>query len=223
MTYKEAVSKVVNELRLNNKDNHRSRRFILKTLQDNANTLISQKLLERTITQDLNLYSTIECFEFEKQEVKKCPIIEFRRCDVLMKSKKPLPELIFSRLGSSIKNVTSVDGNYKFTLVDKIQYQRNKKRKYKLKEEVFIYLDNDMHVYIPDEEIYSVDLDIITPKTEELDECSACKKPNCKSNWEYEFICPTKLISTVFQMTLQELGVNKQIIEDQNINNVEGV
>lgn len=222
MNNREAVSKIINELRLNNKDNHRSRRFILKLLQDNSTALISQKLMDRTISKELNLFSTIECFEFEQIEVKRCPLIEFKMCQVLMKSKKPLPKLIFSRLGASIKNITSLDGNFRFTIVDKAQYQRNKKRKYKVKDEVYIYLGNDMHLYIPDEEIYSVDLEILTVKSEELDECSSCNKQKCKSKWDAEFICPDKLITTVFQMTLQELGINRQIVEDQNPNSIEG-
>lgn len=222
MTNKEAVSKVINQFRLANKDNHRSRRYILKVLQDISTTLISQKLMDRTIFSDINLYSEVPCFEFKKIESKDCPAIDFRLCDVLMKSKKPLPKLVFSRLGASIKEVISLDGNYKFIFLDKGQYLRNKKRKYSIQGEVYIYLGTDMHLYIPDEEIYSLDLTILTLKTEDIDDCSSCKESNCKSKWNYEFIIPDKLVGTLFQMAYQELGINRQIVEDQVPNNIEG-
>lgn len=223
MTNKEAVSKVVNQFRLANKDNHRSRRYILKVLQDIAATLISQKNLDRTLSSETNLYSEIPCFEFKKIESKSCLAIDFRLCDVLMKSKKPLPKLVFSRLGASIKEIVSLDGNYTFVFLEKGQYQRNKKRKHSIKGEVYIYLGSDMHLYIPDEEIYSLDLTIITLNTYDVDNCSSCKEKNCKSNWDYEFIVPDKLVTTMYQMAYQELGINRQIVEDQNPNNIEGV
>ena len=222
MTYREAVSKCVNTLKLNNKDEHISRRYILKLLQDSAQVLISQKLLERTIIGDLNLYTYISCFEFEMVDMKKCPIIEFKMCSTLMKSKKPLPKLVFSRLGASIKDIVALDGNYRFTMVDKGQYQRNKKRKYSVKGETYIYLDSDFHLYIPDEEIYSVDLTVLTTKPEDVDKCSACSEEGCKKYWDMEFICPDKLIEAVFAQAYQVLGMNRQIRDDQNPNSQEG-
>jgi hypothetical protein len=130
MTYREAVSKCINTLKLNNKDEHVSRRYVLRLLQDTAQVLLSQRLLDRTIGQDMNLYTHIPCFEFEQIDTKKCQLIEFKMCNTLMKSKKPLPKLVFSRLGASIKDIVALDGNYRFTMIDKAQYQRNKKRKY---------------------------------------------------------------------------------------------
>ena len=222
MTYREAVSKCVNTLKLNNKDEHISRRYILKLLQDSAQVLISQKLLERSIIGDLNLYTHIPCFEFEMIDVKKCPIIEFKMCNTLMKSKKPLPKLVFSRLGASIKDIVALDGNYRFTMVDKGQYQRNKKRKYSVKGETYIYLDSDLHLYIPDEEIYSVDLTVLTTKPEDVDKCSACSEEECKKYWDTDFKIPDKLIEVVFGMVMQTLGVYKQVQGDQNPNDVIG-
>ena len=223
MTKAEAVSKITNILKLNNTDNHISRRAILRILEDNATFLISQRYAERTILSELNLYSYIPCFEFEKIETKKCDVIEFRLCNTLMKSKKPLPKLIFSRLGSSIRDIVSLDGNFKFTFVDEVQYRRNKKRQYSIKNEVYIYLGADNHLYIPDHEIFSVDLTVLTTKPEDADECSSCSDGDskCKSKFNTEFICPDKLLNVVFDLTLQTLGINRRIIEDQNPNNVE--
>ncbi len=222
MTNNSAVSKIEGNLRGVNKDARIPRRLILQTLRENTRVLISQKLLDRTITEELNLYSYIPCIEFDKVDTIKCPIVEFRLCRTLMKSKNKIPEPVYSRLGASIKNVTSVDGMQNFTIISATQYARNKKRQHQLSGEHYIYLAGDRHLYIPDEEIYSVDLDLLTQQTEFILECSSCSKDECKSGWEAEFICPNKLENAVFDKTLQQLlGSYKQITPDENPNGSE--
>ena len=219
MTYKEIVSSITNILKLNNKDDRMSRRFILKSLKDSANFLISQKLGERSLSLETNLFTNIPCFEFTKIEAKKCPSIEFRRCGILMKSKKPLPKLIFSRLGSSIREITSLDGDFRFTIVDEIQYRRNKKRQHSLKNEVYVFLGTDNHLYIPDHEILSLDLTVLTAEVDDAEEASGCfEKGNCRNKWLTEFICPGKLLQQTKSLALEQLGITKQINEDQNPN-----
>ena len=223
MTNREITSEIINILKSNNKDNRLSRRFILSLLRDSAEFLIAQKWGERSILTETSLYSYLPCFEFEKIDTKNCPSIEFRLCKTLMKSVKPLPKLIFSRLGASIKDIISVDGEFIFTYVDEAQYRRNKKRKYKLKNEIYIYLGADNYLYIPDNEIYSLDLTILTTDTNSVDDCSACsKKDKCLSAWDKEFIAPSKLIESIKDMTLQKLGITKQLREDNNPNSIEG-
>lgn len=221
MTNSEFVSEITGILKSNNKDNKIPEQLILKIGQDSASFLISQKLMDRTIGSDTNLYTTIPCIEFEKIESKKCPSIEFRLCKILMKSINPLPELIFSRLGSSIKEVVSLDGEHVFTLVDEAQYRRNKKRKYQLRNQTTIFLGTDNHLYIPEKEIYSVDATVLTLDTINVKNCSSCIDNNCKSNWDYEFICPSKLIEAVKDMTLQRLSVTRNLLEDSNPNGKE--
>jgi hypothetical protein len=222
MTKAEAVSKITNILKLNNRDDRFSRRAILRLLEDSALFLISQKYGERSLLAEMNLYSYIPCFEFEKIESKKCDVAEFRLCNTLMKSKKPLPKLVFSRLGSSIRDIVSLDGNFKFTFVDEVQYRRNKKRQYSLKNEVYIYLGADNHLYIPDHEIFSVDLTVLTTKPEDVDECSSCSdgKSKCESFWLKNFICPDKMINYIFEDVLSKMGLSKQIRQDENPNNI---
>jgi hypothetical protein len=223
MTNEEAVAKVVNSFRLDNKDERISRRYVLNLLRDVAANLISQKLLDRTLSKELNLYTKIRCFEFEKIEVVKCDIIEFRQCRTIMRSILPLPKIVSSRFGLGIKDVTAVDGVAEFNIVTPQQYRTNKKRKYSLPDEVYMYVDSDNHAYILDQEIYAVDLTVLTLETESEDNCSSCSNDNsCKSIWDYDFIVPDKLEQVVFKETLQILSQTyKQIIPDQNPNNVE--
>lgn len=225
MTNNEIVSEFSNIFRLNNKDNRIPRRFILKLLQDSASFLISQKWAERSLLQDINIFTDISCFEFKKINTVDCPSIEFRRCDILMKSKKPLPKLLFSKLGGSIRDIVSLDGDYRFNFVDETQYRRNKNRKYKAKNEVYLYIGSDNHLYIPDRDIYTLDLTVLTLDKDGAKETSGCNDvgSSCKSKWDSEFVCPDKLLEAVKDIASQRLGITKQVREDLNGNGVEGV
>src|SRR5690606_29929129 len=105
------------------------------------------------------------------------------------------PEPIFSRLGTSIVNIENIDGTISLTEIDSKTYRRNKLRRFKIEDKVYVYLGPDNHLYIPDHEVYSINLDVITLKNDE-NECSECKDNDCKSGFQYEFICPDKLITT---------------------------
>lgn len=224
MTNAEAVSKVINSFKYLNKDERIPKRYVLRLLRDSAKNLIAQKLLDRTISEEANLYKKINCFEFKKVDVVSCPIIEFRKCETLMKSKKPLPELVFSRNGSSIKEVTSVDDLTEIYLTTPSQYRKDRKRKYYSKEDTYLYVDVDNYAYIVDKPIYAANITLLTIKTDEVDEASACsEETNCKSGWEYEFIVPDKLQDTVFKEVLQILSSTYAVRRaDENPNNIIG-
>lgn len=225
MTNSEAVSKVINSFKYLNKDERIPKRYVLRLLRDSAKNLISQKLLDRTITEEDNLYTKLQCFEFQKVDIVSCPILEFRKCNTLMKSKKPLPELVFSRLGNSIKEVTSVDDLTEVYLTTPAQYRRDRKRKYYSTKDTYLYVDVDNFAYIVDKPIYSVNITLLTLKTDEVEEASSCSdEANCKSGWEYEFIVPDKLQDTVFKEVLQILSSTYAARRaDENPNNVIGI
>ena len=103
--------------------------------------------------------------------------------------------------------------------------RRFKNRKYNLKDEVYIYLGTDNHLYIPDREIRTVDLTVLTSNPEDATKCSSCadnSNLNSTSVWDTVFNCPDKLQDVVFQQVIQQLGINRQIRDDQNPNNLQG-
>lgn len=224
MTNSEIVSEFSNLFRLNTKDSRIPRRFILSLLRDASTFLMSQKWAERSLLSDTNIFTPIPCFEFEEDTLKSCPSIEFRRCKVLMKSKKPLPKLLFTKLGGTIRDIVSLDGEYTFSFVDEIKYRRNKNRKYQVKNEVSLYLGTDMHLYIPEHKIYSLDLNVLTLDRDDAEDCSSCSDTdNCKNKWNSDFVVSDKLLEAVKDLAGQRLGVTRQIREDNNGNGLEGV
>jgi len=127
-----------------------------------------------------------------------------------MRSKKPIPAPIFSRLGASIKNIRSVDDSFSFTIAYQEVLRSTKNRKYRYDEDIAIYLGSDGHLYIPDNEIYLLSLDVLTLFTEDCD----CED-GCKSAWDYEFIVPDRFLMNVVDLTSQKLLTYKQLPADQ--------
>jgi hypothetical protein len=210
-----AVSRVLNSLNLLSKDMRISRRYILNTLRDKASFLIAQKLGERSLIKEDNIYTTINCFELERIESIKCDIIEFRRCKTIMKSKKKLPKLINSRIGNSLKEVTSVDDEIDFKATTPAQYRRDKERTFS--DYVYYYV-KDGYLYILEEEILSVNLYLITLETDKASEVSSCSEEDCRSLWDYDFTVPDKLLESVFTDTIREISMKFQIPTDENPN-----
>ena len=217
MKHSDLVDLIIVQIKSNNVDEVPPRRFILKSARAITTTLISQKLLERTLSREISLYTTVDCVEFEKSERIKCPVVDLRRCNTLMRSKKPIPAPIFSRLGASIKNIRSIDDSFSFTISYQEVLRSTKNRKYRYDEDIAIYLGSDGHLYIPDNEIHLLSLDVLTLFTEDCD----CED-GCKSAWDYEFIVPDRFLMNVVDLTSQKLLTYKQLPADQNPNNVVG-
>ena len=216
MLNKEITSRIISTLKSNSKDGRLSRRLVLSVAESKAKFLISQKLNDKSLHREQNLYQTISCIEMITQDTVRCPIIEFRRCNSLQRSKLKLPELIHSRYGHSLKEVLSVDENTSFINITPTQYRLNKDRSLKVKGNYFYVKDG--YLYLPDSEIQSVTLIILTQDLYDLYAISECKNGECKSAWDYEFICPDKLLEVVIQETIKELSITKQIQEDVNPN-----
>jgi len=216
MLNSQVASRIISTLKSNSKDGRLSRRLVLSVAESKAKFLISQKLNDKSLHREQNLYQTVSCIEMVTEDVVKCPIIEFRRCDSLQRSKLKLPELIHSRYGHSLKEVLSVDENTPFISITPAQYRLNKSRSLKRKENYFYVKDG--YLYLPDSEVQSVTLIVITQDLYDLYTISECKNGDCKSAWDYEFICPDKLLEVVIQETIKELSITKQIQEDVNPN-----
>lgn len=214
MTNAEFVSRVSNSLNSLDKDSRIPKRYILSVGRKKAEFYISQKLNDRSIYREDNLYSTIDCFELIQTEVVKCDIIEFRRCKSIMKSKLQLPKLVYSKYGNSLKEVTTIDGECEFKATTPSQYRRNNQRSEK-SDYINFYIKNN-YLYLLDSEIERVNLYLLTVEKEKVEEISG--NTNCYSLWDYDFIVPDKLEEVVIAETLKEVSTRKQIPADENPN-----
>lgn len=213
------ADRVLTTLRLTSKDRFISRRFILKVGREKTKFLLSQKLRDRSLYREENIYTDIPCVEMEKIDVISCPIVEFRTCKKLMRSKKRLPDLIYSRYGDSIRMVSNIDYSIIINRTNPVDYIRNKKRAgYREKP---LYYVRDGYLYITDSNIETVSVQVLTldKKTASEVECGCGDHSECDTPLDYEFIGSDKLREVAYQETLKELvGTYMQIMPDENPN-----
>lgn len=217
MTNGEFVSRVINGVRALSKDEHISQRYVLSIGRNKAQTYIAQKLEDRTIYREDNLQRIIECFPLKKDSTVKCPMVEFRRCKTLMKSKRQLPEVIFSKYGASVFQVTSIDGTIEFDYVTPSDFAALKRREFNTGQK---YTISNLHVIIPDFEVEAVNVSLITLFDKEASDACDCNKSNkCKSVWDYQFICPDKLLEPIVTETINEVMSSwRRLPVDENPN-----
>lgn len=215
MTQGEFVSRVSNQVRMISKDENISDRFVLYTGLSIATKFITQKLQNRSINRDASLYSEVKCIEFEPISVFSCDYVEFKSCDKLSKSVKKLPDLIFTRYGSSVKELYSIDRKYNFTESTLHQLRNDSKRQgYKDSNDKFYILDN--HIYIP-REIETLSGLILSTDLYDLDLISSCST-SCESAWETEFVAPDSMLEDIIGYTVQNILQTKNIQPDDRPN-----
>jgi hypothetical protein len=215
----EIVSRVLNGLKLLNKDELISKRYVLYIAEKNAEYLISHKLKDKSLFRETNAYSSVNCFELEKKDTYSCGVVEFKSCNKIMRSKKKLPNLIFSRYGAGIRQVTPIDfmSDEEFYPSTLAQFKRDRRR-VRVQEDSKNYYIKDGYVYIPDSDVRAISLELIVVNTFKIADIDSEFEKGCKSAWDYEFKCPDKILDTVVQKTIQEVAVGRGIPEDENPN-----
>lgn len=215
-TYREIVSRIENSLNTLTKDTFIPRRFILSVFKSKAEFFMAQKLFDKTLFRETNLFKWINCVTLIEDDIIKCDKIEFKRCKSLMKSKKKLPKLLWSKYGSSLILITSVDGMQQFELISQVDYMNLVKRQNSEKflgGYAILYPDN--YLYIPDSSVKLVNALIYT-LDEKADDCSDCKDcEDCESYWDKEVSISDKIREVVIQETLKEVAMRVQIPKDE--------
>jgi hypothetical protein len=149
----------------------------------------------------------------------RCPFVELKNCRMLMRSRKTLPKLAWSRYGASVLSVTALDDQLAFYPTTLLKSGIQSKRAFgHVKQYVYYVLDD--YLYIPDVYIEAVNVVALALDRDEAECRKGCGcADRCKSYWEYEFVCPDKLSEFVIRETLQEvLGGRMQIPVDENPN-----
>ena len=145
-----------------------------------------------------------------------CGLVELEDCGTVMVTKVKLPELIWSRYGSSILMVTNITNSKKYQLISPLEFMNIKNRsnfeKFKGKYAI-IYPDN--RIIIPDSTVKRINVLLYT-----LDEsiinmgyCEECD--NCNNYYDAEFNLPNKIGEAVIQEAIKEISLRMQIQKDE--------
>lgn len=212
---KEIVSRLKNQLKLINKDDEISDRFILKSLENVAAMLLSQKLSERSLFRDASLFKEISCVEFKKIDTYSCDIVDFKSCELLYKSEHKIPKLLYTRYGGSIKEIYSIDRKTVLKPSTLADSRRDSIRSGKITENKFFIIDD--YIYIPNNSLLRGVIYGIFPDQYDAFKLSSCDD-SCESAWDKPFIITSNLLEATINQALQILYINKQIPEDEKAN-----
>lgn len=215
MTKGEFVSRVVNGLNSLTKDQRISKRYILNVGENIVKDFLSKALRDGRLMRDIDLMTHVECLMMEPITKVECDIVEFKRCGKLVRSVCKLPDLFTADYGNSIVSVYSIDEAVEIKPITLSQYRRNKNRR-ETAENLFYY-EKDGYLYMPDCEVRTISLDLITLKPEKLKENGCfCNEDTeeCEDIYETKFIIPSKMIDNVIKATIQEVAFKKQIPTD---------
>ena len=216
MKNRELVSRIELGLNALNKDAHIPRRYILQVAISKAITLMSQKFNDRSLFRENNIYRTIDCFEMERVDKFTCDIVEFRSCNTVMKSKHKLPKLVYSRYGSSLKEVSNIDYSLSFKKTTLSKYRRDKGRQEYLPD--YFFYEKDGFLYLPDTDVSRVALYLYSPNEYDILKVRGCNKEECVNPWDSEFICSDKITDVVITEAIKEISFKIQIPMDENPN-----
>lgn len=209
MTNKDITSSVLGAVRALSPENRIPRRQALALLRIVSKYFIDQKVKDGTISLD-KIFKPMECIPLEKIDSISCPLIEFRSYSTLMRTKTRLPEPLRNKYGAMIRNVMNIDYTISFTKTTRNKHLNNKKKnKYPMSNDNY-YFEIDGYLYIPDQDIQMVNIEIATLHTEDIETKSECGD-SCVSVWDMEFVVPDNLENVVVEYTRDVLMGTRQI------------
>lgn len=217
-TYREIVSRIENSLNSLTKDTFIPRRYTLSVFKSKAEFFMAQKLFDKTLFRETSLFKWVNCVQMVEEDMIKCGKLEFKRCKSLMKSKKKLPKVLWSKYGSSVILVTTIDGEKEYKLISQVDYMNLLKRPNSEKFIGKFAIIIDDYLYLPDSEIKMVNILIYTldEKADDLSDCKECD--DCESYWDKEVLISDKIREVVIQETLKEVSMRLQVPLDSNPN-----
>lgn len=218
LTNGEFASRIVNDLNALNKDAHISRRWLLSIGRTKAESYVAQRWDDGSLLSDRNLITDIKCVEMIYLPIIECCNIDIPRCEMVMRSKHRIPGLIFSNLGPAILTVSNIDNTFFYKYADIKTIRNQAKRVYGNKNK--FYFISDRYLYIVNDFIISVNISLFTTKKREASLLSNnCNYDDrCKSEWEFPFVCPIKLIEYIAAETVKEAITKIQVPTDENPN-----
>ena len=221
ITYNNLISRVQNTLNSQNKDQYIPKRYILAILKSKIEFLLAQKFNDKSLFRETNLYRWINCIEMEEIDRVKCGKTELMLCDTIMKSRKKLPKLIWSRYGSSVVMVTNIDNSKQYQIISNSAYvSMRKNRNFEMFKGNYAIIYPDNTLYIPDSTVKKVNVLLYTLDESTCDLDGNCDENNksCKCYYDYEFDLPDKIGEVVIGEVLKEVSMRLQIPRDENPN-----
>lgn len=215
ITYRNIVSRIQNIFKGLTKDTYIPRRLILSIYKSKAEHFLLQKLNEKKMFDNQDIFQWINCIRLEEDSPVKCGIPVFSECRSLMKSVKKIPDIINTDYGYAIIMATNIDHSKTYDLKS-IRYINEIKNSphYSLVKGKYFYIV-DGYIYIPDSEVEVINL-LALSLDEKKDECSECSENSeCSNYWETKINLPKKFVDLAVSQTIQEVAMRLHIPKDE--------
>lgn len=214
------VATIRNDLNALNKDDYVSARYILSIAYPYVRYLVNTRPLQK-LFRDVDAFTYVPCIELKQIKTFDCCIAEFKTCDKIMRSKKPIPEILNTKAGLAIEAVLNANNSDEYDpLRTAADFLNTKKRQFGGKFKYF-YIGNEGggdYLYLLNTTNELVNMNAAFLSENEALALSTCSEEDfsCASRLEDKFVCPEEFHSTVRDQTLASIvGGRKQIVADE--------
>lgn len=220
MTRQEVVSRLRNSIKEVNADTKYTNRYLWNVFWTNGQLLLKQESDRPKLYYQSTIWKTI-CIKMDKVSPLLCDCLQLPMDCVVYRSKFKIPKIVEGAFGLIYRFISSADMSNKITLVTPYQYQL-KQSKYNKEKYGFIH---DGYLWCPNTKWSHIIMSAIFE--EEITNEFKCDcdeeettQTNCGSLLYLDSSLPDYLIQPAIQMSLQELGVSKGLIQDElsNVN-----
>lgn len=202
-------------------DTRLSNRHIYNKIVSVRSRLISQEIKKKQGVSAWN-YQTISCIEMIQVPSHQCKCVPPLGCDVL-RSKHKLPAPLSGLNGHVISSVTSIDRMVKLDelKVNAVTYQKG--NKYTKTKTTFFVQDDYIWIFTPSKIKYITmtalfEDPVKVKEFEQYCDNKDCKDCDCRDFLQEEFSIDMDLIDILIEMSLKELQIFGQSIEDKTNN-----
>lgn len=213
MTRNEVISRLRNSIKEVTSDSKFTNRYLWNVFWTNAQLLLQRESDRARLYNQTDIWQTI-CIKMDKVSPLLCDCLQLPMDCVVYRSRFKLPKIVEGTFGKMYRFISSVDLSNFIILVTPYQYSL-KQTKYSKEKYAFIH---DGYLWAPNTKWSNLIISAIF--TEEISEhfkcdCDEATTDNCGGLLYSISNIPDWLIQPVIQMSLQELGVPKQVPQDE--------
>ncbi len=217
ITNRQIISDIVGDLRALNLDDRVSKKYILSKLRSYASLLIKRDADTRRLFRISEIWTNVPCVELCEVPIVECCDIDIPNCQTVMKSRRPLPELLETQ-NKELLQIFNPKYSREFKLITPQEYKNIIDREYQDPRLKYFWLD-DGYIVVPDAMVTDVRIRgvFVSPAdAQKLNNCVPSDQEACVSILDQPFTCPDYLVAPVKQETIKDLfGFFKRNVVDE--------
>lgn len=205
-TIKQFTDTIIADFRRTSPMRFLSRRHVYSIAKDIMRNFFQQSLSNGRLYRDVSSHTDIKCVEMERISSVTCPIKDFKDCEIVMRTKHRLPDIISGGRGEAIIGVYTVDYGEELYRLTTLKNSLNKRRRNMSSTQAMEYIYLDGYIYVRDHYVEALNIILVTVDSiaaEKIDCSNDCDE--CKPYYEYKMIDMDKTTLNLAAMVKQSL------------------